>query len=108
MIRTSGLPTVLRKRQIEEKLARICEEHDVVFLAIFGSFVRGEQKRGSDLDIAMKYAEGVRKSLFDLVELKERLEALFNRKVDIGEFDVINPYIVGDIEREMKVIYEKG
>ena len=107
MIRTSGLPTVLRKRQIEEKLARICEEHDVVFLAIFGSFVRGEQKRGSDLDIAMKYAEGVRKSLFDLVELKERLEALFNRKVDIGEFDVINPYIVGDIEREMKVIYEK-
>jgi len=108
MIRTSELPQVLRKKQIEGKLGKICEEHNVVFLAIFGSFIRGEQKKGSDLDIAIKYAEGVRKSLFDLVDLKETLEALFNRKVDIGEFDAINPYIVGDIQREMKIIYEKG
>ena len=108
MIRTNEIPTVLRKRQIEKKLAQICEEHDVVFLAIFGSFVRGEKKRGSDLDIAIKYAEGVRKSLFDLVELQQRLASLFGRKVDIGEYDVINPYIIGDIEKEMKVIYEKG
>ena len=107
MIKTSELPQVLRKPKIEDNLVRICEENNVVFLAIFGSFVRGEKKRGSDLDIAIKYAEGVRKSLFDLVELQQRLASLFGRKVDMGEFDFINPHIVEAVKREMKVIYEK-
>lgn len=35
----------LRKTGLEEKLVEICEENDIVFLVMFGSFVRGEQKR---------------------------------------------------------------
>lgn len=108
MLAVNQIPQALRKKGIGERLASICRENDVVFLAIFGSFVKGEQKKGSDLDIAIKYAEGVRKSLFDLVDLKNSLEALFNRKVDVGEFDTINPHIIENVEREMKIIYEKG
>jgi len=107
MIKIKKLPTQLRKKDIEEKLVKICEENDIVFMAIFGSFVRGEQKKKSDIDIAIKYADGKRKSLFDLVELQEKLKKLFGRKVDIGEFDSISPYIIDYVKKEMRIIYEK-
>jgi len=107
MIKIKKLPTQLRKKGIEEKLVKVCEENDIVFMTIFGSFVRGEQKKKSDIDIAIKYADGKRKSLFDLVELQEKFKKLFGRKVDLGEFDSISPYIIDYVKKEMRIIYEK-
>ena len=107
MIEIKNLPAQLMKKGLEEKLAKICEENDIFFMVIFGSFVRGEQKRRSDIDIAIKYADGKRKSLFDLVELEEKLKRLFGRKVDLGEFDSLSPYVIDYVKKEMKVIYEK-
>jgi predicted nucleotidyltransferase len=41
-----------KDRPPEEKLAEICRKNDIVFMAIFGSFIRGEQSGKSDIDIA--------------------------------------------------------
>jgi len=57
MIEIKNLPPQLRKTGLEEKLVKSCEENDIVFLAIFGSFVRGEQKGKSDVDIAIEFDE---------------------------------------------------
>ena len=101
------MPVPIKQKGMEEKLVKICEANDIVFMAIFGSFVRGEQKKKSDIDIAIKYADGKRKSLFDLVELEEKLKRLFGRKVDLGELDSISPYVIDYVKKDMKVIYEK-
>ena len=47
-----GLPQILQKKGTKEKLTEICERNDIVFMAVFGSFARGEQKKTSDIDIA--------------------------------------------------------
>jgi len=107
MVQFGNIPAKLKKRGLEEKLLKVCRENDVVFMGIFGSFVRGGQKRGSDVDIAIRFRKGSRKSLFDLVELQQILSRTFSRKVDLGEFDCINPYIIEDVKKQMKVIYEK-
>jgi len=107
MIEVKNIPAQIRKKGLGERLAEICEKNGIVFMAIFGSFVRGEQKRGSDIDIAIRYADGERKSLFDLVELQERLKRLFGRKVDVGELDSISPYVIDYVKKEMRIIYEK-
>jgi predicted nucleotidyltransferase len=107
MVQFGNIPTKLRKRGLEEKLLKVCQDNDVVFMGIFGSFVRGGQKRGSDIDIAIRYKKGTRKSLFDLVGLQLILSRTFGRKVDLGEFDCINPYIIEDVKKQMKVIYEE-
>ncbi|MGA2071424.1 MAG: nucleotidyltransferase domain-containing protein [Sedimentisphaerales bacterium] len=86
----------------------VCREYDVIFMGIFGSFVRGEQTKSSDVDIAIRYRKGVRKSLFDLVELQFTLSRTFGRKVDFGEFHCINPYIIDDVKKQMKVVYEEN
>jgi len=107
MIDIKNLPKQLRRDGLEEKLADICRENDIVFMAIFGSFVRGEQKKGSDIDVAIEFEKGKAKSLLDLVRIEEELTKIFERKVDLGIFSSLNPYIIEDVKREMQVIYEK-
>ena len=44
-IEVQNLPEELRKKGLEEKLAEICKKNDIVFMAIFGSFVKGKPKK---------------------------------------------------------------
>jgi hypothetical protein len=106
-IEVEKLPKVLKKRGLEEKLAKICRENDVVFLAVFGSFVKGQQNRKSDVDIAIEFDKSKRKTLLDLVRLEDELSYVFKRQVDLGVFSSLNPYIAEDVKKEMLVIYEK-
>lgn len=101
------LPRQLRRKGLEEKLVKICEENDIVFMAVFGSFVRGEQTEKSDIDIAIEFDQTKPKSLLDLVHIENELSEMFKRKVDLGIFSSLNPYIAEDVKREMRVIYEK-
>lgn len=50
-------------------------------ISVFGSFVRGEQKPASDVDLLVKFLEG--ESLFDFVGLEDFLEGKLSMKVDI-------------------------
>jgi hypothetical protein len=75
-------------------------------LSVFGSFVRGEQHRGSDVDIAIEYDKRKSKTLLDLIGLEEELNTVFKRKVDLGVFSSLNPLIVEDVKKEMLVIYQ--
>ncbi|MDT7891257.1 MAG: hypothetical protein RQ952_00770 [Thermoproteota archaeon] len=40
-IKIQNLPAELRRKGLEEKLAAIYKKNDIVFMAIFGSFVGG-------------------------------------------------------------------
>jgi predicted nucleotidyltransferase len=107
MLEIKNLPPKLSKTGLEGKLVEICEENDIVFLAIFGSFVRGEQQSKSDVDIAIEFDENKPKNLLDLIHLENELSKTLKRKVDLGIFSNINPYIIDEVNREMRVIYEK-
>jgi len=106
-IEIQNLPEELRKEGLKEKLAEVCRKNDIVFMAVFGSFVKGEQSLKSDIDIAIEFDKNSRKTLLDLVRIEEELTKIFGRKVDLGIFSSINPYIIEDVKREMRVIYEK-
>jgi predicted nucleotidyltransferase len=106
-IEIQNLPKELRRRSLERKLAEICRKNDIVFMAIFGSFVRGEQNKKSDIDIAIEFERNSEKSLLDLVRIENELKRVFKRKVDLGIFSSLNPYIIEDVKKEMRIIYEK-
>jgi predicted nucleotidyltransferase len=106
-IEIQNLPKELRRRGLERKLAEICRKNDIVFMAIFGSFVRGEQNKKSDIDIAIEFERNSEKSLLDLVRIENELKRVFKRKVDLGIFSSLNPYIIEDVKKEMRIIYEK-
>lgn len=107
MVKINDLPFPLRKEGIKQELAKICEGNDVVFLAVFGSFIGGKQKKKSDIDIAIEFDKNKRKSLLDLVHVEYELRKVFKRKVDLGILSSISPYMIEDVKREMRIIYEK-
>lgn len=108
MIKIKNIPPPLRKKGLEEELLRICEENDLVFMGIFRSFVRGEDSKKSDIDIAIEFDKNNGKSLLDLVRIEYELSKIFKRKVDLGILSTISPYIEEDVKKEMYVIYVKG
>ncbi len=57
------------------------EHFNAEIIGLFGSYSRGEEKEGSDVDILVKFYEGA--SLFDYVALADFLEEKLNLKVDI-------------------------
>lgn len=76
-------------------------------MAIFGSFARGEQKKTSNIDIAIEFSKNKEKSLLDLVHVENELNKVFKRKVDLGVFSSLSPHIAKDVRKEMHIVYEK-
>ena len=72
----------IKKILIKHK-EEVQQEYKVSELGIFGSFVRGEQKKRSDIDILVEYSE--LPDLLKLIELENRLQKLLKRKVDLIE-----------------------
>lgn len=68
---------------------------------IFGSYARGEEKQGSDVDVLVEFLDGA--TLFDLAGLGDFLEEKLRCKVDIVSQKAIRkeiePYIYGDLVR---------
>jgi predicted nucleotidyltransferase len=72
-------------------------------IALFGSYVRGEEKQGSDIDIIVEFSE--RKSLLELVRIERELSEVLGIKVDLLTEKSISPYLIDTIRDEMEVIY---
>ena len=101
------LPQALHQKGLETQLAKVCKKHNIVFMAIFGSFVRGKQTPKSDVDIAIEFEKTKKKSLIDLLQVENELSKLFNKKVDLGIFSSLSPYVIDDVKKEMHIIYEQ-
>ena len=65
-----------------DRLAEICRRYGVARLEVIGSFARGDEGPGSDLDILATFEPDVHVGL-EFVALKEELEARFGRSVDL-------------------------
>ena len=76
---------------IKDKALPILKKAGVTRSSIFGSYVRGETKKTSDIDILIDAPKGM--SLFDFVGLQQELEKALGKKVDLGEYSTIKPRI---------------
>lgn len=57
------------------------KKYEVKNLEIFGSYIRGEQKKGSDLDILVEFNQTI--DLFQYIELENFLSKKLGVKVDL-------------------------
>lgn len=88
-----------------ERLAELCERNDVAYLAIFGSYARGDFTRRSDVDLLVRFSTS--KSLLDLVRIEREFAKLLRRKVDLVTVASVSPYLKERIFREARCLYEK-
>ncbi|HJH27289.1 MAG TPA: nucleotidyltransferase [Methanophagales archaeon] len=88
---------------IKEILARHKDELRESFklkeIGVFGSYVRGQQKEKSDVDILVEFEEVP--GLFKLIELEDYLEEILRVKVDLVMKSALKPVIGKYILREV-------
>lgn len=77
------------------------EDRGVARLAVFGSVARGEADPESDVDLLVTFDRPV--GLFDLADLKDRLQALLHRPVDLTTENGLRPAMRERVLREAVV-----
>lgn len=76
----------------------IAKAHGAVRVRIFGSYARGEEKQPSDIDLIVEMEPG--RSLVDIIAIKQDLEDLVHKKVDVVTENALSPYIREEILKE--------
>ena len=80
------------------RLINILRNHQVTRASVFGSYARGEADENSELDLLVELPAN--NSLFDLINLKFKLEDELQKKVDLITFASINKQIKDQILAE--------
>lgn len=96
---------MVTKEMIEERLRQykpqLAERYNVGKIGLFGSFARGEQTEDSDVDILVEFTEPVG---WEFIDLKDELEEILGKKVDLVTKNALKPQMKNDILKE--VIYQ--
>jgi len=87
------------------QIVPILKQAGVLKSSIFGSVARGEADEKSDVDILVEFPEG--KDLFDLIDLEQKLSAVLKKKVDVGTYRSVKPFLKERIFGEQVQIYER-
>jgi uncharacterized protein len=94
--------SIIKSRRAE--LERICRRWGVRRFELFGSAARNDFTPTSDLDFLVEFDSAA--SLEGYLGLRDELEALFGRSVDLVMPTAIrNPYIRAAIERDRQLVY---
>lgn len=80
----------------------ILKQAGVTRSAIFGSYVRGEAKKNSDIDMLVEVPRGT--GLFGFVGLKHKLEDALKKKVDLVTYGSLHPRLRERILQEQRPI----
>jgi uncharacterized protein len=67
--------------EVKNIILRHLEAFNPIQVGIFGSFARGDNKKGSDIDILIEFKEPP--SLLSLIKLENDLSETIGKKVDI-------------------------
>jgi len=96
---------------VQEKLndiIRLCENHGVKSLYIFGSANTDKFERNSDIDFLIEFKENL--SIEEYTEnyftLQYKLRELLNRKIDlVTQNSLSNPFFIQSIEQNKLLLY---
>jgi uncharacterized protein len=83
-----------------------CRKWKIKELSLFGSVLRDDFRPDSDVDVLVSFEADAPWDLFDLVDMRDELMALFGRDVDLIEKEGLrNPFRRRTILDTREVIY---
>ena len=92
--------------EIKNKLVKLKpllkEKYKIKEIGVFGSYVKGKQRKKSDLDILVEFEKVP--DLFTYIEIEEFISKKLNMKVDLVVKSALKPYIGRIILKEVKYL----
>ena len=90
--------TAEERKTIRERL----RAEDANYVAVFGSYARGEETRTSDVDVLVRFS--VRKSLLEIARIERELADALGKPVELVTERALSPYIAGRVDEEKEVL----
>ncbi|MBI3626779.1 nucleotidyltransferase family protein [Candidatus Uhrbacteria bacterium] len=89
--------------KIRKLILPIIKNHGASRAGIFGSVARGENRRGSDIDVLVEFRKNM--SLLRFIHIKHELEDALGRKVDLVDYKTLKPALrKGVLKDEVKIL----
>lgn len=92
---------MLSKEQ-QAVILEVLAPFEPIKVGVFGSHARNEAGKDSDMDILVQFQK--KYSLFDLIEIEEKLSRLLHSKVDIITERSLHPGVKPYIEKDLQLI----
>ena len=87
-----------------DRIASFCREHHISKLSIFGSILRKDFSRDSDIDILVEFEPGHVPGLA-FFAIESELSKIYGRKVDLNTPNFLSPHFRSQVMTEAKVQY---
>ena len=78
-------------KTLNDNYPYLSTEYNIKYIGIFGSYVKGEETKDSDLDILVEFSKTP--GLFKLIKCENYLTSLLGVKVDLVLKNTVKPYI---------------
>ncbi|MEK7165821.1 MAG: nucleotidyltransferase family protein [Patescibacteria group bacterium] len=92
----------------QTKLAPICKKYNAEYLGVFGSIVHGDDNPDSDIDMLVRFAPEAETGLLELSAMRDDLQQITHRKVDLLTEGFLSKYFKNDVLRDVKPLYVKA
>ena len=86
------------RKKITYQLPFLSQKYNVKRLGIFGSVVRDQQKKGSDIDMLVEFISPI--GFFDFIRLENFLAETLNQKVDLVTKKALKRAIKAEVLKE--------
>ena len=95
--------SVMKINDVKNTVIPILKKRKVRRASLFGSLVRSQDTKKSDIDILVELPD--ESTLFDFLAVKDDLEDQLKRRVDLVEYEAIKPQLKHKILSEQLPIY---
>ena len=89
------------KKKLELHKEELKQRYGIKELGIFGSYVRGEERKDSDLDVLTEFEDGAKIGLLEFISVENYLSDLLGVKVELVEKSALKPRIGRHILKEV-------
>lgn len=95
------------RNKIKKELIRYFQSQSIISKVwVFGSFTREDYNGTSDIDLLIDIPSEKKFTLFDISDVREKLELVTRTKVDIVMLNALGPAIREHIKNDLQLIYE--
>lgn len=99
------------KQEIKQKIKEAVEndplKDNIQKVSLFGSYVHGNFKDDSDVDVLIEFTPEARIGFFKYFDIRENMEKHLQRKVDLLTPEALSKYFREEVLKETEIIYEK-
>ncbi len=99
------------KQDIKAKIREVIEnasfKEDIQRASLFGSYLHGDAKEDSDVDVLVEFTSDSHVGLFKYFEIQSAIEKRIRKKVDLLTPEALSKFFRNEVIKEAELIYEK-